>query len=243
MVTEDLLMVERKYHDARQIKNFVRVVMASNNPWVIAASGEERRFCVLQVSNARMQNKDYFAALNNEMENGGREALLHYLMAYEITEDLRTIPMTDALLDQKVESLGSVESFWLAVLERGALLEKHDLWNQIVAKSRIHVEFQKYARDRGDRHPLDPVAFGMRLSKLCPSREVTKTTTLINGNQPHRENAYRFPALQKCREEFVEHMQTQFDWPSEDDIHDQVATLPNEEKKTWSNVTDVRIPR
>ncbi|MCF8074031.1 MAG: DUF5906 domain-containing protein [Desulfarculaceae bacterium] len=242
LVTEDLLMIERKYHDPRQVKNFVRVIMASNNPWVIAAAGEERRFCVLEVSEAHMQDKEYFAALSEEMESGGREALLHYLLEYDINEDLRTIPKTDALQEQQVASLDSADSFWLMVLDRGALLEDHDFWKQIVAKRLLHAEFQKFARNRGDRHPLTPIAFGMRLGKLCPScKGDGKTTTLINGDQPHRENAYRFPPLEQCRKEFEAEVKMTPDWPPEEDPSQQLFDGDERAGNSWNKVTDIRI--
>ena len=242
LITEDHHMIERKYHDPRQVKNFVRVIMASNNPWVVAAAGEERRFCVLQVSEAHMQHQEYFAALNEEMEGGGREALLHYLLEYDIDQDLRTIPKTDALMEQQVASLDSAESFWLMVLDRGALLEEHDLWKQIVAKRLLHAEFQRYARNHGDRHPLTPIAFGMRLGKLCPScKGDGKTTTLINGDQPHRENAYRFPPLEQCRKEFEAEVKMEPDWPPEEDPSQQLFDGDERASKSWNKVTDIRI--
>jgi hypothetical protein len=56
------------------------------------------------------------------MNNGGREALLHYLLNFDLTKvNLRTIPDTAALTEQKIESLSVNQQWWLDVLKRGEL--------------------------------------------------------------------------------------------------------------------------
>ena len=57
-----------------------------------------------------------------KMDNGGREALFHHLLNFDLkTVNLRTIPKTTALLDQKLSSLDAEQGWWLDVLSRGEL--------------------------------------------------------------------------------------------------------------------------
>ena len=59
-----------------------------------------------------MQDKPYFAAIDEETKNGGREAMMHYLLNFDLSQvDLRSIPKTAALLDQQIESLTPEQSW------------------------------------------------------------------------------------------------------------------------------------
>jgi hypothetical protein len=64
------------------VKNFIRLIVASNNDWVVPAGLEERRFFVLDISDKYMQNHEYFKKLFDQMDNGGREAMLHDLLQF-----------------------------------------------------------------------------------------------------------------------------------------------------------------
>src|SRR6266446_4203691 len=81
----------------------------SNEDWVIPAGKDERRFCVLDVDPRCAQNHTYFAEMESELNNGGRERLLFDLQRFDLAAmNLRKIPRTKALLDQKIQSLDSV---------------------------------------------------------------------------------------------------------------------------------------
>ena len=84
MITEDIAMIEPKGKDPFVVKNHLRLIVASNNSWVIPAGLEERRFFALDVDDRYMQDKAYFKALFDQMDNGGREAMLKDLLEYEL---------------------------------------------------------------------------------------------------------------------------------------------------------------
>ena len=63
MITEDNIMVEPKGKDAYPVKNHIRLIIATNNKWVVPAGLEERRFCVLDVSDKHMQDRKYFGPI------------------------------------------------------------------------------------------------------------------------------------------------------------------------------------
>ena len=66
----------------------------------------KRRVAVLDIGEDRMKDIAYFAAIDAEMDSSGREALLQFLESYDLgAVDLRAIPKTGALLDQKIASL------------------------------------------------------------------------------------------------------------------------------------------
>ncbi len=73
LITEPYLTVEAKFQNAVQQPNFLHVMMASNEEWVVPASMDARRFFVLVVSEAKKNDHAYFAAIWKQMEAGGYE--------------------------------------------------------------------------------------------------------------------------------------------------------------------------
>ena len=111
MVTSETHLIERKGAEPIELRNYVRLFVTSNSDWVVPAGAHERRFAVLEVSSARMQDNDYFGAIVTEMKNGGREALLDHLLNFDLTKvNLRRIPQTAALLEQKLNHYPALRS-------------------------------------------------------------------------------------------------------------------------------------
>ena len=105
------------------MENRVRVIMTSNEDWVVPATGDERRFFVLDVGSHSERNNQYFAELDNELDKGGREKFLHDLLSFDLSQfDIWQIPLTKALLDQKLRSLDPIDDFVFNRLWTGALL-------------------------------------------------------------------------------------------------------------------------
>src|SRR5262249_47330144 len=120
LVTEDTNNIELKGKDTFTVKNFIRLIIASNNEWVVPAGPSERRFCVMDVQPHHKQDHAYFGAIQEDMDSGGREALMHFLLNYDLTGvNLRAIPKTAALQDQKIRSMDVIERWWFDVLKRG----------------------------------------------------------------------------------------------------------------------------
>ena len=105
LVTGQHHMLEYKDVDPIRIKNYIRLFVTGNPDWMVPAGFKERRWAVFDMGEDHMQDHAYFAAIDHEMNNGGREALLHYLLNFDLSQvNLRTIPKTAALLDQQIES-------------------------------------------------------------------------------------------------------------------------------------------
>jgi hypothetical protein len=122
LITEPTLPIEAKYQNVIQVTNMLHVMMASNQDWVVPASHDERRYLVLDVADHRIGDREYFAALTKQMEDGGLAAMIHELLQRDISKfEVRDFPNTPALADQKKHSLDSLHKWWLAVLERGYL--------------------------------------------------------------------------------------------------------------------------
>ena len=86
-------LIEFKRIDPIPVNNYIRLLVSSNSEWAVPAGFDERRFCIFDVGKEKKQDHAYFAAILEEMNNGGREALLHHLLNFDLSKvDLRTIP-------------------------------------------------------------------------------------------------------------------------------------------------------
>ncbi len=94
IVSEPMQVLERKGLDVVVVKNNTHLILASNSGWVVPA-GQERMWLVLSVSDARQNDETYFSAIDDEMQDGGRAALLDVLLHRDLTGvDLRRPPAT-----------------------------------------------------------------------------------------------------------------------------------------------------
>lgn len=118
LITEPTIQVELKGRDVFETPNCLHVLMASNEEWVVPAAADDRRYCVVDVSDVHRGHHSYFEAVLAECNSGGLEAMLHDLMHYDLRGfDVRAIPATEALDDQKVQTMGSADRWLFDLLD------------------------------------------------------------------------------------------------------------------------------
>ena len=174
LITEPTLTIEAKYKNAIQAPNFLHIMMASNEEWVVPASLEARRFLVLLVSPAKAQNRVYFAAIQREMQEGGHEAMLYDLVNQDISGfDVTDVPYTEGMQEQKKLSLGTSEAWWSDVLHRGYVyksklgLEHHfGEWHETVTTEVLFAAYTEFAKAKNKRHPMAREAFGAFMVRM-----------------------------------------------------------------------------
>jgi len=206
MITEDVLMVEPKGKDIFSVKNHVRLIFASNNQWVVPAGMGDRRFLVLDVSNAHTRDREWFKSVWKQMNDGGREAMLYDLLKVDLTKvDLRDFPHTDARLEQIINTMTTLEKFWLDCLQNGRFNESKQ-WDMPIVTNDLYGTYTEFAGTIGDRYPLDATMFGKNLRKLCPDviRERQKSFP--------RDWEYHFQPLTACREAFEKKVGQSIKW-------------------------------
>jgi hypothetical protein len=120
-ITAPTLLVNPKNLPAIQMKNFTRIFIIANDGWSVPTSWEdERRYFILYVSNNRCGDIPYFKAIHDALDNGGYEALMYFLMHYDISKiDLRIAPVTEGLIDQKIESLTGMPAWLFDIIKSG----------------------------------------------------------------------------------------------------------------------------
>jgi hypothetical protein len=214
LVSGDEHMLEYKHVDPIRLKNFMRLFVTGNPDWMVPAGFRERRWAVFDMSEEHMQDHAYFAAIDHEMANGGREALLHYLLDFDLSQvDLRTIPKTAALLDQQIESMTVEQSWWLDTLTRGELPPRPHGVNEVgvCPKDDLFARYILHARLQGANHRSIETKLGMFLSKQVGA-ELTTTRPRMEGKLGPR--CYALPPLKDCRRLFSKALGQTLDWGS-----------------------------
>jgi hypothetical protein len=122
LITGSSLLMEPKGIDAFQMENYLRIVIISNEEWVVNASSDERRYFVTEASDKYKDDIVYFKGIIEQMENGGKEAMMYDLLHFEPQgsagwDVLRQPPKTDALRQQVTQSMHVWEKFFVTLVE------------------------------------------------------------------------------------------------------------------------------
>ena len=202
LVTERFFMMERKNFDAVPMRNLNRMVVASNNDWVVPAGVDARRWFVLDVSDVYRGNQKYFRKLRSWFEKGGYAKLLGYLLERSIANDLRKAPITQGLIDQKLSGMDAMDSWWLDCLEQQSVLEPvgdaPPVWDEFVSKRRMYQSYTTWCKDHGAK-VFNRVHFFRRLYVLQPGISSVRRTV-----DDERELFLKMPSLETCKKHSTE---------------------------------------
>lgn len=214
LITSKVQMIEKKGIDPIKLPNRVNLVISSNSDWVVPAGMEERRFCVLDVSEDHMQDRDYFAALYDEIGNGGREAFLHYLMNFDLSQvKLWEIPATEALYEQKLRGLDPEQGFWFQRLLDGSQLAGDDVWHEFASSKAVVDGYLRHAERIGIRRRSDETILMTKLKRLIPKLGARKRRYVTGENgEAVRAWGYMYPSLKVCRDHFSQLMGWEIEW-------------------------------
>jgi hypothetical protein len=195
LITSSHHHIERKGVEAVEVPNYVRLLVTSNSKWKVPAGLKERRFCVIEVGENRMQDKVFFGALDRQMRGGGYEALLHHLQTLDCSAiDLRTIPETAALFEEKVATLDPEEAWWLDILIKG-YIPGDGTGEGEAPKHWIFEDYIRHAQNAGRRRRSSETTVGMFLKEYVPN---ISTDYLFRHGK--KIPTYIFPSLAECRQ-------------------------------------------
>lgn len=198
-VTGQTLIIEAKGVDAITTPNMLSIMMATNNEHAVPSSSDERRWFVLRVSESKQGDFAYWDTLNNQFNNGGANALLHYLRNLDISGfNIRSVPHTNELATQKIHSLGPMADFIFQCLCEERLCGS--FWGDDLAPccSLFMAELEEYCQ-RHPRHRYNvptPQYIGRHLYEVVGALKGRNS----NGK---RDYTYRFPPLQDARDHFA----------------------------------------
>ena len=212
IITEPTIRIEPKGKESFAVRNFVRLLIASNETWVIPAGIGERRFLALEVENCLegKKKRDYFEALYAEVSNGGREAMLHDLLKHEYDKKvLRDAPKTNALWAQIEEGMDIEHKFWVDRLKAGTILKTHEKWAEdFVQSEHLHAQFVEFAHALGKTFLSSPSSFIRKIKRICPC--IISRKEWVKSNCQAR--GIVCGTLEECRDEFEKTVGQPVDW-------------------------------
>jgi hypothetical protein len=218
-VTAKHIQIEAKHQPERSIESFHRFFAASNSQHFANTEYDDRRMFYLKVSEQFKGNHQYWKALYKAIQAGEVEAMVHDLLAQDLTDFVPgNRPVSKELLHQKIQSLPSFERFWFGALWDGETYElgvfssscRHSEWKAGYPwKSKDILEVYEH-KSRAERYhkKLNGRDVAEALRKICPS--ATLRRRMENGD---RANGYDLPDLTTARTEFEVYLEDALSWP------------------------------
>jgi phage/plasmid-associated DNA primase len=240
MITDTNQMVTSKGVDSRKMKNMAKLIFATNHADAVPADLDDRRFSIFKFSDLRKNDTTYFAALEEDYNNNGKAALLHFLLNRDITEFVpveRPESCMKLLWDQKTHHLKPYEAWWYEKLCSGVVFESRhrapdfvgdiDMtnpqgssnWPKHFNLTELYEDYNDYNRDHGTPYSKFKTSqqFWKTLKeKLLPSREdnYSRYRPRVRDNsqnQTERGSLYPLCSLEECRDHFVTISSTPYD--------------------------------
>lgn len=231
LITSSDVMIEPKGVNAFKIRSVLRLFISSNERWVVPATEDERRYFVVNVADTHQRDHAYFETLQEEMNGDGPAALLDYLQNYDLTGfQVRDVPDTEALAEQKVEGLKNIERWWHGVLQHGSIAGNgHGQapaatpWNSVVRvnKDDFREGYSRWMRNRRyDGEEVSESEFTKRMKHMIPGMEIRRARA--DGS---REHYFVLPDLDACRRAFEGVLGSELVWP-EDEVETEDEREP-----------------
>jgi hypothetical protein len=229
LVTADDIPIEFKGKEIFVVKSFARYLFTGNPDQLIKAGMAARRFAAISINEEKAEDHAYFKAIDDELDNGGAEAFLDYLLKLDISQvNLRKVPRTAELLKQKIYSMEPFES-WLMNLLMGGVLPWAGLEPDESVASQLFKSFIAAAGRKGHRIKSSEIEFGIKMTDffgkggagLKRNRLTYQTRTMVPTATGElnpvytklRSYVYRFPPLAQCRALFDQKLGQKADWP------------------------------
>ena len=124
--------------------------------------------------------------------------MLHDLQNYDLTGfNVRRVPVTEALQEQKQLSLTGPHAWWLDVLERGYVRWGTNGWTDWAATGDLYTSYEDHEKKRQERRPKSRIAVG---KFLCSVGGVPRKL----GPKDQQRHGYEFGILAYARAAFCE---------------------------------------
>lgn len=203
LITEPTLNIEPKGRSMREVKSYHRIIMASNDRHILRSSVYDRRWMVLRVAPNSVNNLSYFKAIEEQLNNGGYNALMKMLVERKYKEEtVKTIVRTDALTYQKEQNLPDFLQWWRGCLLSGYIGQLE--WPRIITPKELYSAYLTYCEE-------------MKINKRescdwLPRRLNDESGIVFRRTSGCGTRVYHLPTLEESRELFDEKLGHKTDW-------------------------------
>jgi hypothetical protein len=200
LVTERHWLIERKGIDAVRSNSCLHIILACNNDWSVPVDAEDRRYCCIEVGDKRMRDHDFFAAVEDQMERGGRQALLGLLLKMDLTGfRAENFPRTAEHDIQRARTRRGIDAFIEEICHDGRLPCADGMCPDVASTSGEEHKrgFDYYIRIKraNDFGHLTPIQVKDELKKKWGCKTIRESAGA-------RRTGVRFPPLPELRQMF-----------------------------------------
>ena len=168
--------------------------------------------------------------------------MLYELQHRDLTDfDVRNVPHTEGLQEQKKLSLGTSEAWWLDILHRGYVFKSKlglehyfGVWHDVMTTEVLYASYVEFAKAKGERHLMEREAFGQFMVQvgskytqprkavvgehitdvpIGPNGETTRKAALIEKS---RATGYSIGTLQEARDAFLDATKLTAKWEADE---------------------------
>jgi hypothetical protein len=210
LITGSTLTIEPKGYDLIISPNYVRLIILSNNEWVVPTSIDERRYLVVRCGAEHKKDTAYFKAIHDELHNGGYQALLYHLLCeVDLTGfEVRTAPHTKELDEQTMHSLRGFEAAWYDCLvagwipgqvnqDEGAWLYAYDFLEWAAKRNKYDVFKAEHLGRLFDPSNLKAMGFRKNQVVINKKRMMIREIPKLSAARKRWDEA-RFPGVWNC---------------------------------------------
>jgi hypothetical protein len=115
LITGSTLEINEKFIPVHSVPNHLHIFLSGNPDWLVKAALKARRIFALHVSDARRVDTEYFAGIDKWFTSVGAAALMHFFLNHKSDINLRNVPITEELINQKTHSFGPVEEYFMSI--------------------------------------------------------------------------------------------------------------------------------
>jgi len=207
MITDDVQPIEHKGRDLFMVKSYRRMVFATNENWAVPRGADDRRYVITDVSDAKKGDYPYFKGIHDQMQTGGTEALMHFLLSIDISGwHPRQIPEALQVCgwELKIRSGGSIVQWWFDLLQQGWIKkvdtryaeEDQHAWPELLPATELQASYLAWCMAYKINHPEHSVVIGHQIKdwgiQTCRPRH----------DNPNRKLFYQLPSLERAQEIF-----------------------------------------
>jgi hypothetical protein len=87
LITEPTITIEKKNIDANSFTNYVNIIMLTNNKDILDIDDKDRRFAIIETSDCKKGDKEYFKKLYECMEDRMNQKLFYMYLKNEVKCD------------------------------------------------------------------------------------------------------------------------------------------------------------
>lgn len=176
IITESHLDIEPKGQKAYQVANLARILIASNEEWVVPASGKERRFVICDMSDELSTSPKLAKELWDAVHSSGINDIAAMLHSYKYDSTLLNRGYnTEDSESQVIHTLSPVALYIQDKLQNGSTkLNGIDFFGQKHPNKCIYDDYLEFCKRASKPHPLNHTSFFIQLHKILPEMRKCK---------------------------------------------------------------------